>query len=168
MTLNDIFRRLRFIFSFDDRQVIELFANADTQVTRAQVCDWLKKEEDEGFEPIPDRFMALFLNGLINARRGRREGEQPVPEERLTHNMVLMKLRIALNLQSDDVKDILAEAGIAFSKHEISALFRKPGHKHYRTCEDQLMRHFLRGLQLRERGAEQDQSAAITHDIWKT
>lgn len=170
MTLNDIFRRLRFIFSFEDRQVIEVFANADTEVTRAQVCAWLKKEEDEGFEPIPDRCMALFLNGLINARRGRREGEQPAPEERLSHNMVLMKLRIALNLQSDDVSAILAETGITFSKHEISALFRKPGHKHYRTCEDQLMRHFLRGLQLRERGAEQDveqdQPSVSTQDIW--
>jgi uncharacterized protein YehS (DUF1456 family) len=37
------------------------------------------------------------------------------------------------------------------SKHEVSAFFRKPGHKHYRSCGDQMLRTFLKGLQLKYR-----------------
>jgi hypothetical protein len=50
-----------------------------------------------------------------------------------------------------NVQALLAETGLKFSKHEISALFRKPGHKHYRECEDQLLRNVLKGLQTRLR-----------------
>jgi hypothetical protein len=52
-------------------------------------------------------------------------------------------------------------------------LFRKPGHKHYRRCEDQVLRNFLKGLQQRFRDDETPQilaeSAAQTqaHDVWK-
>lgn len=152
MNPNDILRRIRYTFNFSDKQMMDMFAHADVEVSREQVCAWLKQEESEGYEAIPDVQMATFLNGLINARRGRREGDQPVPEKRLTNNMVMMKLRIALNLQSDDIKAILLETGLNFSNHELTALFRKPGHKHFRTCEDQLLRNFLKGLQMRERG----------------
>ena len=172
MNLNDVLRRIRYTFDFNDQKMMEVFASGDLSVERTKVCAWLKQEEDPGFEPINDRQMAQFLNGLINQRRGRREGPQPVPEESLSNNMVLMKLRIALNLQSDDVQALLLETGLSFSKHELSALFRKPGHKHYRHCEDQLLRNFLKGLQLRLRkeveAAEPDDAGAeVTHDLWK-
>lgn len=168
MNLNDVLRRVRYTFDFSDTQMMEVFAGADASVTREQVCAWLKAEEDPGREEITDSEMSQFLNGLINLRRGRREGPQPVPDTRLTNNMVLMKLRIALNLQSDDVQALLEETGLKFSKHEISALFRKPGHKHYRNCEDQLLRNFLKGLQMRQRGhVEPEHEEAPAHNLWE-
>lgn len=151
MTHNDVLRRIRYIFDLNDNHMIEVFACADHTVTREQVCAWLKQEADPGYEEITDKQMAIFLNGLINARRGRRDDPQPAPEGNLTNNMILMKLRIALNLQSDDILTLLEETGLTFSKHELTALFRKPGHKHFRRCEDQVLRNFLKGLQLRFR-----------------
>lgn len=151
MDHNDVLRRLRYMFDYDDSQMMDVFAQADHAVTREQVCNWLKQDDDAAFVKIKDREMAVFLNGLINLRRDRRDGPQAEPENRLTNNMVLMKLRIALNMQSDDVQSLLADTGLNFSKHEISALFRKPGHKHYRECEDQLLRNVLKGLQTRLR-----------------
>lgn len=151
MTHNDVLRRIRYIFDLNDNHMIEVFACADHAVTREQVCAWLKQEADPGYEEITDKQMAIFLNGLINARRGRRDDPQPAPEGSLTNNMILMKLRIALNLQSDDILTLLEETGLTFSKHELTALFRKPGHKHFRRCEDQVLRNFLKGLQLRFR-----------------
>jgi uncharacterized protein YehS (DUF1456 family) len=47
---------------------------------------------------------------------------------------------------------ILDAAGFDVSKPELSALFRKKDHKHYRSCGDQLLRNFLKGLTLRLRG----------------
>jgi uncharacterized protein YehS (DUF1456 family) len=37
------------------------------------------------------------------------------------------------------------------SKHELSAFFRRPGHKHYRKCKDQGLRSFLKGIQIKFR-----------------
>lgn len=170
MTHNDVLRRIRYIFDLSDSHMIEVFACADHLVTREQVCAWLKQEADPGYEEIADEQMAIFLNGLINARRGRRDDPQPAPEGNLTNNMILMKLRIALNLQSDDILTLLEGTGLVFSKHELTALFRKPGHKHYRRCEDQVLRNFLKGLQLRfrdETPLQPQPEQAPTHDVWK-
>jgi len=46
MTNNDILRRIRYIFDLSDSKMIGVFKSADHQVTRAQVSDWLKPEED--------------------------------------------------------------------------------------------------------------------------
>ena len=68
-----------------------------------------------------------------------------------------MKLKIALNLQAEDILAIMEKSDFRLSKHELSALFRKPGNRHYRECQDQFLRNFLKGLQLKLRGeAEQD------------
>jgi len=152
---NDILRRVRYAFDFDDAQMMALFAKADHQVTRAEVSDWLKKDDDPAFRELSDRQLAIFLNGLINDRRGKREGPQPVPENRLTNNVILMKLKIALNLKAEDVLEIMALAGFPIGKHELSAFFRKPDHKHYRVCRDQILRNFLKGVALRYRSGLQ-------------
>lgn len=157
MTNNDVLRRIRYIFNYSDDQMMGVFAHADTQVTRDEVCNWLKPDEDAELAPCDDKTLATFLNGLINTKRGRRDGPQPVPEQRLTNNMILMKLRIALDLKSDEALAILESAGMTLSNHELSALFRKPGHKQYRECKDQILRNFLKGLQLKYRAGSADE-----------
>jgi uncharacterized protein YehS (DUF1456 family) len=57
-----------------------------------------------------------------------------------------------LNLQAEEILEILALAKVKISKHELSAFFRAPGHNHYRECNDQMLRNFLKGLQLKYRG----------------
>ena len=89
MLNNDILRRIRYTFDFEDAIMIKIFSLAELEVTRAQISDWLKKEEDENYQAINDKTFATFLNGLINLKRGKREGEQPEPEKstkiHLTH-----------------------------------------------------------------------------------
>jgi uncharacterized protein YehS (DUF1456 family) len=151
VTNNDVLRRLRYVFEFNDSKMIALFALADCQVTREQVSDWLKKEDDPAYQNCSDTQLATFLNGFIIDKRGKKEGPQPEPEKRLNNNMVLKKLKIALNLKAEDVIEILSLAELRLSKSELSAFFRKPGHKHYRDCKDQVLRNFLQGLQLKYR-----------------
>ena len=151
MTNNDILRRLRYIFDFNDTKMISLFGLADYEVTRAQVSDWMKQEDDPAYKKLNDKQLAIFLNGLINDKRGKKDGPQPVPEKNLTNNAIFMKLKIALNLQSDDILEIMDLSDFRISKHELSAFFRKAGHKHYRECKDQILRVFLKGLQMQYR-----------------
>jgi len=147
MTNNDILRRIRYVFDFNDDKMIALFAAADCTVTRAQVSNWMKPEDDSDFEKLSDVMLATYLNGLINDKRGKREGAQPVPEKDLSNNAIFMKLKIALNLQAEDILEIMDLSDFRMSKHELSAFFRKPGHKHHRECKDQILRIFLKGLQ---------------------
>ena len=125
-------RRVRFIFDLSDTQMIELFAHTGVTVTRAQISDWLKKDEDPNYVDCSDTELALFLNGLIIEKRGRKDGPQPEPESKLTNNIIFIKLKIALNLKAEDVLNILNHVDFWLSKHELSAFFRKPGHKHFR------------------------------------
>ena len=151
MTCNDVLRRLRYIFDYGDADMVTVFAAADHVATEEQVRNWLLDEENPLFAKLYDRELAAFLNGLINHKRGKRPGPQPVPENRLTNNLIATKLKIALNLKGDDMMRILALADFELSNHELSAFFRKPGHKHFRKMNDQVMRNFLQGLQLEYR-----------------
>jgi uncharacterized protein YehS (DUF1456 family) len=151
VTNNKILRQIRYTFDFSDSKMIALFGLADHQVTREQVSDWLKKDDDPAYQNCSDTLLATFLNGLIIDKRGKKEGPQPVPEKRLTNNIIFTKLKIALNLKAEDILQILALNGFRLSKHELSAFFRKPGHKHYRDCKDQCLRSFLKGVQLKYR-----------------
>lgn len=148
MTNNDVLRRIRYIFDLNDSKMIDIFTAAEAQVTREQISNWLKKEDDPSYQNCTDSKLATFLNGFINDKRGKKEGEQPAPENKLTNNIIFRKIRIALNLQEEDVLETLLLADLRISKHELSAFFRKPGHKHYRECKDQILRNFLKGLQL--------------------
>ena len=151
MNNNDVLRRIRFTFNFGDSKMISIFGQADHPVTREQVSAWLKKDDDPAFKKCRDTQLAIFLNGLINDKRGKKEGAQPEPEKQLTNNAIFMKLKIALNMKAEDVLEMMDLADFSMSKHELSAFFRKPGHKHYRECKDQILRNFLKGVQLKYR-----------------
>ena len=153
MTNNDVLRRIRYIFDFTDSKMIAVFGSGDHQVTRAEISDWLKQDNDPAYQKCSDALLAIFLNGLINDKRGRKEGPQPEPEQRLNNNIVFMKLKIALNLKAEDVLQIMDLANFSISKGELSSLFRRPGHKHYRECKDQMLRNFLKGMQRKYRAS---------------
>jgi uncharacterized protein YehS (DUF1456 family) len=149
MDNNDILRRIRYTFDINDSKMIEIFGLAGHQVTRAQISDWLKKDDDPAFHGLIDKELAIFLNGLINDKRGKKEGVQPDPEKRLNNNIIFRKLKIALSLKDEDILDILDLADMRISKHELSAFFRNPNQNQYRPCKDQILRKFLQGMQIK-------------------
>ncbi len=164
MKNNDVIRRLRYIFDFNDKKMMAIFGAADLSVTRAEISDWLKKEDNPEFKKCNDNQLAIFLNGLINDKRGKKSGLPTVAEKRITNNMIFTKLKIALNLKAEDVVEVLASADFRISKSELSAFFRKPGHKHYVDCKDQILRLFLKGLELKYHQSAGDEDKMETQD----
>lgn len=156
MLNNDTLRSIRYMLDLGDVHVVEILALAGHKATREEVEGWLKKdEEDPGFVAMPDLVMAHFLDGLIVHRRGRDESQPARPvEARINNNTVLKKLRVAFELKEDDIIAIMADAGFRVSKGEVNALFRQPKHSNFRTCGDQFLRNFLKGLTQRLRGAK--------------
>lgn len=158
MTNNDILRRLRYTFELSDDKMIKIFALADKEVTRAEISEWLKKDDQPDYKSIYDIDLAIFLNGFINLKRGKKEGEQPKPEKKLNNNIIFRKLRIALAFTDDDIVEALALVNFRISKHELSAFFRNPSQNQYRPCKDQILRNFIHGIQVKFRN-NPDQNA---------
>jgi uncharacterized protein YehS (DUF1456 family) len=155
MTNNDILRRLRYALDISDPAMIKIFELSEYEIDQTGLSALLKKEEEEGYVDCGDKVMELFLDGLIVHRRGRKEtkpGQTKKPDLPLTNNAILKKLRIALELKEDDMTGILKLAGVNISGHELTALFRKAGHRNYKECGDQFLRNFLKGLTIRYRG----------------
>ena len=151
MTNNEILRRIQHALNLKNAQIIKAIEQADVTVAHDQVINWLKDDNDKSCSKMKDKELAVFLNGFINLKRGKKEGEQPKPEVALTNNMIFMKLRIALNMKAEDVLDVLEVVGVSLSKYEIGAYFRKPENKNYKVCEDQLLCDYLNGVQFTNR-----------------
>ncbi|MGB0943527.1 MAG: DUF1456 family protein [Marinomonas sp.] len=156
MTNNDVLRRIRYILDLNDKSMIKIFALAEHTVDRAELSSLLKHYADKDFKACNDKLLAYFLNGLIVFKRGQRDGPKPPVESKLNNNMVFTKLKIAFSLTSDDIMELMALANFKLSKHELSAFFRKPTHQHFRPCKDQILRQFVKGLQIKHRGPMTD------------
>lgn len=159
MDNNDILIRLRYALDLKNSDVKEIFALGGEKVDAVDVPLILTKTpepDDEGAEaniPLANDQLERFLNGLITFNRGPKPGDSRPPEVSGEHinNLVLKKLRIALELTSEDLLDLWKLAGINVSKGELGAFLRKEGHKNYKELGDQLMRNLLKGITLNYR-----------------
>ena len=147
MDNNDILRRVCYIFDFSDDVMLSIFNLGGHEGNQIELASWLAREGELGYVLCEDENLARFLNGLIIKNRGPKGEDTPEPEHIVSNNMVLRKLKIALNLQAGDLLNLLKLNDFTLSKHELSALFRRPGHKNYRECLDQLLRNFLDGME---------------------
>jgi uncharacterized protein YehS (DUF1456 family) len=153
MTNNDILRRLRFALNQNDEAVIALFALGGQVVSPAELGWFIAKESDPEYTLCPEEALRAYFDGLILSRRGPRDPSAPRPKEgRLDNNLILRKLRIALDLKEPEMLAVLKKGGMEVSPSELGALFRSPSHKHFRPCGDQLLRNFLSGLTAEHRG----------------
>lgn len=147
MNNNDILRRLRYAFNFTEIQMAKIIAHVEVRVSPAQVACWLKREEDEDFQPLSDTGLCQFLDGLIVEKRGPSpDGSVPKPLESISRNEVLKKLRIALSLRDEGMMEIFKQAGFVVTKAELGSFFRKEGQRNFSNCPEQVLRKFIHGL----------------------
>ncbi|GKU82986.1 hypothetical protein NCCP28_23820 [Niallia sp. NCCP-28] len=172
MNNNDILIRLRYALDIKNADMVEIFKLGGMEVTKEEVLKLLKKtknsnkDEDDHNDNINEEnllcsnfMLESFLNGLIIFKRGKQEPKpgqshrpaMSVKDNGTMNNVLLKKVKIALALTSEDMLDLFEEAGVIVTKGELSALFRKEGHKNYIECGDKYARNFLKGLALKYR-----------------
>ena len=137
---------MRDAFALNDELLLSIFKLGGYTASKPELAAWLMAEGDPKFVVCEDEKLARFLNGLIVKNRGPKAEGVPKPERALSNNMVLRKLSIALNLHADDLLKLLETSELSIGKNELSALFRRPGNKHYRKCSDQLLSDALDGM----------------------
>jgi uncharacterized protein YehS (DUF1456 family) len=147
MTNNEIIKRLRFILDVDDSVLMQCFELGDCHGIKEKVASFLLPETNAAYQLCTDEHFTRFLDGLIIYRRGPAKNGSRNPVA-LTNNMILKKVRIALELEARDLDHAFMLADCELSPHEISALFRKPGTKHFTECSDSILERFFSGLSL--------------------
>ncbi|MFG6150253.1 DUF1456 family protein [Halobacillus sp. B23F22_1] len=173
MDNNDLLIRLRYALDIKDQDMVEIFKLGGVELTKEEVLKVLTKSDDnyeDDYEDEPSEndehirctnsMFESFLNGFITFKRGPQEpkpGQANKPDRSIknassVNNVMLKKVKIALKLTSEDIIEILDEAGVTITKGEVSALLRKEGHKNYKVFGDQYARNFLKGLAIKYRG----------------
>ena len=146
---NWLLRSLRYVLNIDDSKMYEIFTSSGSRVSEEEVKCFLKKEEEENFKKCENIDLELFLNGLIEWKRGKKEDkEEEEVTGRITNNDIFKKLRVAFNLRSENIIEIFSLAGGEIRESEVSAIFRKIGHRNYTPCGNRYLRVFMKGLKL--------------------
>ena len=70
----------------------------------------------------------------------------------MSNNDILKKLRVALELTTDDIIKITDLVGFKVTKAELGDIFRSDDHPNFKPCGDQILRNFLNGLVIYKRG----------------
>lgn len=164
MNNNDILIRLRYALDFTNTEMVDIFKLGGIEVTKEEVLLLLTKaNEDEAENEVQmkctNQMLDSFLNGLIIYKRGKQDSKPGQPQGQAgstmtndnVNNILLKKVKIALALTSEDMLEILEDAGVIISKGELSAVLRKEGHKNYKRCLDRYARNFLKGLAIKYR-----------------
>ncbi len=163
MDNNDILIRLRYALDIKNVDMVEIFKLGGVDVTKEEVLKMLTKTNHEDDLPENEEniecsniMLDSFLNGFIIFKRGKQDPKpgqpnKPVFSDESVNNLLLKKVKIALSLTSEDMLDILEEAGVLITKGELSAVLRKEGHKNYKVCGDRYARNFLKGLTIKYR-----------------
>jgi uncharacterized protein YehS (DUF1456 family) len=147
MNTNDVLRRLRFAVNCNDAAMLEMLDLAGKPISRRELDSFFLRNDEAGYADCGQATLSALLDGMILKFRGRKEdAPSSAAQTDLDNNMILKKIRIALELKEDDLIAIMRLVEIDLSKAELTALFRRKGHKNYKECMDQFLRNFLVGL----------------------
>ena len=151
MTTNQILKKLQNILGADEEMMHHIFTLGGYDLPTARVTGYLSEEGDKAFLDCGYEALGHFLDGLIVHKRGPSDKKSDLEEvTQLDNNLILKKLRIAYELKEVDLYAIFHSVEIDISKTELNALFRKVGHKNYRTCPNSILELFLDGLEICE------------------
>ena len=128
-------------------EILEIYNLAEFSITEGRLAALLHAEEERDFKLCSFEELGAFLDGLILFKRGpspkKSKEDVVIP---LTNNLILKKLRIALELKEPETEIIFSLGEVELSKQELKSLFRKEDHKNFRSCSDELLMAFLEGL----------------------
>jgi len=74
----------------------------------------------------------------------------------MSNNDIMKKLRVAMKFTDDDIIKVLELVNFRITKTELGAIFRADDHPNFKPCGDQILRNFLNGLIIHQRGPMPD------------
>jgi len=147
MQTNDILYKIQKALSLTNEEMIKAYALADFTMEEERLVSILKRRQDKGFEEATFEELGVFLDGLVLLKRGPSDKVANEDEAvELTNNLILKKIRVAMELKEPELVILFALAEVELTKRQIGSLFRKEGGKNFKVCSDELLNAFLEGL----------------------
>ena len=147
MNTNDILSKIQKALHLSHEEILHMYKLSEYEMDASHLESLLKRRMDKGFELCSYEELGLFLDGLILLKRGpspKKQNDDEVVE--LSNNLILKKLRIALELKEAETEIVFGLADVILTKQELKSLFRKENHKNFKACSDELLMAFLNGL----------------------
>jgi len=144
---NDILYKIQKALNLSQEEMLEAYKLAEYKMEATHLDSLLKRRQDEGSKLCSYEELGVFLDGLVILKRGpnpKKSNDDEAVE--LTNNLILKKLRIALELKEAETEIIFSLGEAQLSKQQLASLFRKESHKNFKECSDELLMAFLDGL----------------------
>lgn len=146
-TPNDILFKIKKALGLSNEEMLKAYTLENYDMTLQHLENLLKRRQDKGFEMCTFEELGVFLDGFVTLKRGPAPQKQNADEDMaLTNNLILKKLRAALQLKEFEIGIIFELVDVELSKQQLSSLFRKEDHKNFKPCSDELLESFLDGL----------------------
>jgi uncharacterized protein YehS (DUF1456 family) len=146
LSTNDILYKIKQALSLSSDDILQAYTLEAYAMTPEHLDNLLKRRQDKNFELCSYEELGIFLDGLVTLKRGPSTHKDNDKEVALTNNLILKKLRVALQLKDHELQLIFALVDVELSKQQLSSLFRKEDHKNFKACPDELLAAFLDGL----------------------
>ena len=147
ISTNEILYRIKKALNLTTEEMLKAYSLEGYNMETSHLESLLKRRMDDGFIPATYEELGVFLDGLVTLKRGPSPKKSNSDEAvELTNNLILKKLRIALELKEPETEIIFGLADVELSKQQLASLFRKEGHKNFKLCSDELLVAFLEGL----------------------
>ncbi len=147
ISTNEILYRIQKALDLTIEEMIEAYKLEKFTMKPSHLQSLLKRRQDKSFMLCSYEELGVFLDGLVTLKRGpspKKSTDEEAVE--LTNNLILKKLRIALNLKESETEIIFGLADVELSKQQMASLFRKENHKNFKACSNELLMAFLEGL----------------------
>jgi len=147
LNTNDILYKITKALSLSVEEILEAYSLENFEMDVSHLENLLKKRQDKGFKACSYEELGVFLDGLVTLKRGPSPKKTNEDENlALTNNLILKKLRVAMELKEPETEIIFGLGEATLSKQELKSLFRKETHKNFKACSDELLLAFLNGL----------------------
>lgn len=146
ISTNEILYRIHKALNLSIDEIIKAYELEEYKMEASHLGALLKRRQEDGFMLCSYEELGVFLDGLVTLKRGPSPKKKSEEAVELTNNLILKKLRIALELKESETEIIFGLAEVELSKQQLASLFRKEGHKNFKACSDELLMAFLEGL----------------------
>ena len=147
ISTNEILYRIQKALNLTIEEILKIYQLESYEMSETHLNTLLKRRLDKGFMLCSYEELGVFLDGLVTFKRGpspKKSTDDVVVE--LTNNLILKKLRIALELKEAETEIIFGLADVELTKQQLASLFRKENHKNFKPCSDELLMAFIEGL----------------------
>jgi len=139
--------KIKEALKLSEEDMLHIYSLENYKMEEDRLKAILSKPSKKNHQNATYEELGVFLDALIRYKRG--DILNPPPEDaeiELDNNLIIKKLRIALQLKDMDIEAIFDLADRDISRSRLRDIFRSYEHPKYYPCPDALLNDFLIGL----------------------